>query len=113
LLPKRGEARSASSRTQLARFLGLEAIDARPAPADLAADRRTKAEAPARVAWPSQTEVAASFALTRARIGQVIGAARERWAKHSGLNRLRDDIARVLADAGGVMTAEELCSAVL
>lgn len=34
--------------------------------------------APARLYWPSQTDVAAQLSVTRARIGQIVGKARER-----------------------------------
>ncbi len=63
--------------------------------------------------WPSQTDAAEVLGVTRARIGQVVAKARERWAKHSALNALRDDIATLLSENGGVTPAIELSRAVL
>jgi len=93
LIPNRATGRVDPSRRQLEVFLGL-APDSQPG-------------------WPSQTDVAEALGLTRARIGQVLAKARERWAKHAALNALRDDIATLLSEHGGVMPAAELCAAVL
>ena len=96
-LPARTTKRDEPSRHQLAVFLGLEA----PA-----------AGAPLG-AWASQTDVATALDLTRARIGQVIAKARERWGKQPALNQLRDDVARLLEEQGGLMTADEVVAGVL
>lgn len=97
VMPLRTAKRDESSRRQLSILLGLETgSDEAPLPP-----------------WPSQGEVAKAVNLTRARVSQVLGKARERWAKHTPLNQLRDDIVTLLEDAGGVMTGDELCAAVL
>jgi serine/threonine protein kinase len=64
-------------------------------------------------AWPSQTEVAAAHDITRARVGQVLAAARERWSRNPSLTALRDDLAEAITAEGGVMTAAELIRSVL
>lgn len=97
LLPLRVIRRDEPSRSQTAIFLGLEAPT-------------TGGALPP---WVSQTDVAKAVDLTRARIGQVITRARERWAKQPDLNHLRDDVAKLLVEHGGVMTADELVAAVL
>ena len=63
--------------------------------------------------WPSQAEVARFLAVTRARVGQVVGKVVDRWGRDKALTPLRGDIASLLATAGGVMTAEELGEAIL
>jgi serine/threonine protein kinase len=97
LLPARVIRRDEPSRAQTAIFLGLESPP-------------TGGALPP---WASQTDVAKALDLTRARIGQVIARARERWAKQPDLNHLRDDLAKLLLEHGGVMTADELVAAVL
>lgn len=97
LLPTRVIRRDEPSRAQTAIFLGLESP---PSGAVLPP-------------WVSQTDVAKALDLTRARIGQVIARARDRWAKQPDLNHLRDDVAKLLLEHGGVMTADELVAAVL
>jgi hypothetical protein len=69
--------------------------------------------APDRVsAWPSQTEVAAALGVTRARVGQVLAKARERWRRLPALTRLRDELAEHTERLGSVATADELERAV-
>lgn len=63
--------------------------------------------------WPSQTEYAHRAGVTRARIGQVVTEARERWLKLPVLDSLREAIALVLRAQGAVMTHRELMAAVL
>lgn len=63
--------------------------------------------------WPSQTDVAAKLSVTRARIGQIVGKARERFGKHPGLRALSDEIPDMLRARGGVMTGRELRDALL
>ena len=65
-------------------------------------------------AWPTQSDVARFLNLSRARVGQLLGRAVDRWAnKDKALTRLRQDIAGLLAAAGGVMTPAELREAIL
>jgi len=93
LLPAaRGQ--NASERRVLALLLGLE-------------------RDPALVPWPSQSEVAVACNLTRARIGQILQKARERWAKQSLFTALREDVAAHLDQLGGVCSAAELAAALL
>ena len=63
--------------------------------------------------WPGQAEVARFLAVSRARVGQVVGKVVDRWGRDKALTPLRGDIAGLLATAGGVMTAEELGEAIL
>jgi len=63
--------------------------------------------------WPSQTDVAAKVAVTRARVGQLIAKARQRWAGHPVIAELQSEVADLLAMRGGVMTSGELGAALL
>ena len=64
-------------------------------------------------AWPSQTDVAQAVGVTRARISQLVGRARQRWAKDPAITRLRVDVADLLDVNGGVMTVAELAQALV
>jgi serine/threonine protein kinase len=63
--------------------------------------------------WPGQAEVARFVGVTRARVGQVLSKAVDRWGRDRAITPLRGDIAGLLAAAGGVMTASELGEAIL
>jgi serine/threonine protein kinase len=63
--------------------------------------------------WPTQAEVARFLAVTRARIGQIVGKVVDRWGRDRALTLLRGDIAGLLAAAGGVMTPTESGEAIL
>ncbi len=63
--------------------------------------------------WPSQTEVAKHSGVSRQRIGQVIGSARERWARTPSITGLREAIFHILQASGGAMTHKELADALL
>jgi serine/threonine protein kinase len=63
--------------------------------------------------WPSQSDVARHLDLTRARIGQVVTKARERWRKNPSVTALRETVNELLEANGGAMTVDELCTAVL
>jgi serine/threonine protein kinase len=64
--------------------------------------------------WPAQADVARFLNVSRARVGQIVGKVIDRWAnKEKGLTRLREDVAGLLAAAGGVMTPAELGEAIL
>lgn len=65
------------------------------------------------LAWPSQSDLVGVCDVTRQRIGQIITAARERWAKSALITGLRDAIAEFLRTKGGVMTHSELVASVL
>lgn len=58
--------------------------------------------------WPSQSEVADALSLTRARVGQVLTADRNRWAKDPLLNSLRGDLYEQIQRLGGVVTVSEM-----
>jgi serine/threonine protein kinase len=68
---------------------------------------------PRALAWPSQSDLGSQLDVTRARVGQVVTKARERWSRLSSITRLREAIVGVLRATGGVATHEELISAVL
>ncbi len=63
--------------------------------------------------WPSQTDLGKQVEVTRARVGQIIGKAREKWLKNPSITRLRESIEATLKGQGGVMTHEELIRLVL
>jgi serine/threonine protein kinase len=63
--------------------------------------------------WISQSDLAPRLELTRARVGQVVTRARERWLKMSSISLLRETVLDVLNARGGVVTQEELVSALL
>lgn len=63
--------------------------------------------------WPSQSDVAETLGLTRARISQVLIKARQRWARNANLSVLRDDVVRLLENHAGAMTSRELSTALL
>lgn len=69
-------------------------------------DAPADAEAPD--LWPSQRDVADAVGLTRTQIAEVVERARARWAKKKAITAVRDDVARLLEQAGGVATREEL-----
>lgn len=63
--------------------------------------------------WPSQSEIARHLDLSRARIGQLVSKFQKRWAKDSAITQFRRDLIDLLKRAGGVMSLEELATAVL
>ena len=63
--------------------------------------------------WISQSDAAPLLGVTRARVGQVVEKARDRWSKLTALTSVRLEIARLLRARGGVMTHRELIGAVL
>lgn len=63
--------------------------------------------------WPSQTDVARHVDVTRARVGQLVAKARERWRRQVALRKVRDELNDVLLDAGGVLAAAELADVLL
>src|SRR5262249_44415531 len=64
-------------------------------------------------AWPSQTDAAVGHEVTRARAGQILGKARERWIRNPSLTELRAGMVELIRPEGGVMAATELIRAVL
>lgn len=63
--------------------------------------------------WPTQLLVSDKVGVTRARVGQLLGKARERWRKMPALTPVRDEIHQLLQARAGVMSAEELVEALL
>jgi len=64
--------------------------------------------------WPAQSDVARFLNVSRIRVGQILRTMVDRWAnKDKALTRLREDLAGLLAAAGGVMTSAELGEAIL
>lgn len=94
-VPKRGN-KGSQEQTALERFIGVNLPESAPV-----------------AEWISQSDVAPLLGITRARVGQVVEKARERWAKLPAITSLRHEIERILRNQGGVMTHLELISAVL
>ncbi|MEY4245625.1 MAG: Serine/threonine-protein kinase PknA [Verrucomicrobiota bacterium] len=69
---------------------------------------KTPSDDPAALRWPSQTELGAQVDVTRARVGQVVTSAREKWIKNPSVSRLREAILATLLSQGGVTTHLEL-----
>ncbi|MEY5015209.1 MAG: Serine/threonine-protein kinase PknA [Verrucomicrobiota bacterium] len=63
--------------------------------------------------WPGQTDLAARVQASRQRIGQLVTAARARWAKSPALLTLRHTITEILHLRGGVMAHRELVAHVV
>jgi serine/threonine protein kinase len=63
--------------------------------------------------WPSQGDVAPLVGVTRGRISQIMTEALGRWKKDPAITALRDQMAFLLEQNGGVMSAEELCQSLL
>jgi serine/threonine protein kinase len=63
--------------------------------------------------WPSQSEVARGLAVDPGTVSRAIASARKRWLKTPAVTGLREDIAALLENQGGVMTATELAEALL
>jgi hypothetical protein len=64
-------------------------------------------------AWPSQSEVARGLTVDPGTVSRAVASARKRWLKTPAMTALRDDIAALLDNQGGVMTATELAEALL
>ena len=58
--------------------------------------------------WPSQTDIADAFSVTRARIGQVLTADRTRWGKDPLVTSFRHELCEQIQRLGGVVTVPEL-----
>jgi serine/threonine protein kinase len=58
--------------------------------------------------WPSQSEVAARFEVSRARIAQINGQGRDRWRRLKAVTRLREELRSILDRLGGVAGVTEL-----
>lgn len=69
---------------------------------------QTPDDDPSALRWPSQTELGQQVEVTRARVGQVVTSAREKWLKNPSITRLREAIHATLLSQGGVTTHAEL-----
>lgn len=58
--------------------------------------------------WPSQTDVADALGITRARVGQVVAADRNRWAKDAQITAFRHELCEQIQRFGGVVTIAEI-----
>jgi serine/threonine protein kinase len=96
IVVRRSGNKGSQEHTALERFIGVNCPENSP-PAE----------------WISQSDVAPALGITRARVGQVVEKARERWSKLPALTSVRHEIERILRSQGGVMTHRELISAVL
>jgi serine/threonine protein kinase len=63
--------------------------------------------------WPSQADIAPLAGVTRGRISQILAEAQARWLKDPAITALRDQVAMLLEAHGGVMSAGEVCEALL
>jgi hypothetical protein len=63
--------------------------------------------------WPSQGDVAPLAGVTRRRISQILADALARWKKDPAITAVREQIGDLLEARGGVMSADELCHALL
>ncbi|MCZ2527000.1 BREX system serine/threonine kinase PglW [Streptomyces sp. HB2AG] len=59
-------------------------------------------------AWPAQPAIAEALGISQPTVSQHRQAAVEQWAALPWLRRIRDELVAILAEQGGVMTAEEL-----
>lgn len=74
---------------------------------------KTPDDDPSALRWPSQTDLGEQVNVTRARVGQVVTSAREKWLKNPSITRLREAIHATLLAQGGVTTHLELIRLVL
>jgi serine/threonine protein kinase len=58
--------------------------------------------------WPSQTDVADTLGITRARVGQIVSADRSRWGKDPLITAFRHELCEQMWRLGGVVTVSEL-----
>lgn len=63
--------------------------------------------------WPSQRDVAEALGLSRTQVADVVSRARTRWGKKPSVTTLRDDVAIVLGQLGGVATHTEVARALI
>lgn len=58
--------------------------------------------------WPSQSDVADSLDISRARVGQVLTLDRNRWSKDPALTSFRHELCEQIHRLGGVVTIPEI-----
>lgn len=69
---------------------------------------KTPDDDPSALRWPSQTDLGEQVEVTRARVGQVVTSAREKWLKNPSITRFREALHATLLSQGGVTTHVEL-----
>ena len=62
--------------------------------------------------WPSQTDVATALEVTRARVGQIVAKAKERWRRLPAVALLCDELVAAVDRLGGVAGAPEAARAI-
>lgn len=62
--------------------------------------------------WPNQSQLGRHCGVTRARVGQVITKAREQWRRMPSVTQVRDDLAKIVSEYGGVMTAGDVAASI-
>jgi serine/threonine protein kinase len=63
--------------------------------------------------WPSQSEVAGSRDVSRARIGQILTAARDRWRRNRSLTEIRALIHERVESGSGILESGEIAGVLL
>lgn len=58
--------------------------------------------------WPSQTDVADALNVTRARVGQIVTAERNRWSKDPLVTSFRHELCEQIQRLGGVVAIQEI-----
>lgn len=89
MLPKQ-TTRNATERSALRLLLGLDELEQRSGD------------------WPSQTDVALALDVTRARVGQILAKAKERWRRLPAVSRLRDELVDGVERLGGIAGTPEI-----
>jgi serine/threonine protein kinase len=63
--------------------------------------------------WSSQSQIAEARNVSRARIGQIVTAARQRWRRNPSLTEIRKLIAERLTASSGLIESSEISAALL
>jgi hypothetical protein len=58
--------------------------------------------------WSSQSEIAEALDISRARVGQIVMADRNRWSKDSSMTPFRHELCEQIQRLGGVVTVPEI-----
>ncbi len=64
-------------------------------------------------AWPSNAELGRAAEVTGGRVGQILPKARKGWQRRKPLAEVRNEIVDLVAEAGGVLSAEGIAEALL
>lgn len=63
--------------------------------------------------WPGNAELGRAAQVTAGRVGQILPKARKGWRQRESLAEVRDEIVELVAEAGGVLSAEGIAEALL